>query len=53
MKPLISLLARPGWLAAMALCAALAACGGDSADNKSPAPPGEPAAVTPQLRCAP
>ncbi|MHA7683245.1 hypothetical protein [Cupriavidus sp. PET2-C1] len=55
MKPSISFFARPGWLVALALCATLAACGGDANDSKpaDPAQPGQPPAATPQLRCAP
>ncbi|MGO4331642.1 hypothetical protein AB4Z48_25790 [Cupriavidus sp. 2TAF22] len=59
MKPSISIHALPAWLAALALCAVLSACGGDAGDNNAAQPPAKPAepgaqpAVTPQLRCAP
>ncbi len=59
-------LARARWLAALLLCATLAACGGDSNDNKpdgntgtpvqpgaKPDEPGKKPETTPQLRCAP
>lgn len=58
---------RSSTLAALLLCLALAACGGDSGDNPGTGTPGtpggtpgaggnepgQPPAVTPQLRCAP
>ncbi|WP_020205752.1 MULTISPECIES: hypothetical protein [Cupriavidus] len=62
MKPSKPILALPGWLAALALCAALTACGGDDsspagaqqpAQPSQPSQPGQEPAVTPKLRCAP
>lgn len=67
MKPFLTQLARPQWLAAALLCAALSACGGDSndgtpgtgtnpgtgPDTTQPDQPGQPPANKPTLRCAP
>jgi hypothetical protein len=65
MTHLFSTLARSRWLAALLLCAALTACGGDSADNPTGTPggstetptggnePNQPPAVKPSIRCAP